>query len=118
MKLNNPFLVRGYCGPEYFCDRLKETEQLVDSVVNEGDVTPIAPRRYGKTGLIHNAFRVLPPEYARVYLDIFSTRRLVDFSKEFAAAVIGALETKLEKTAHSLVKFFRSCRPTIRHLNV
>ena len=39
MKVNNPFLVRGCCGPEYFCDRQKETEQLVDSVVNEGDVT-------------------------------------------------------------------------------
>ena len=113
MKLNNPFLVRGYFGPEYFCDRQKETKLLVDSVVNEGDVTLIAPRRYGKTGLIHNAFRVLPPEYARVYLDIYSTRCLVDFSREFAAAVIGALETKLEKTAHTLVKFFRSCRPTI-----
>ncbi len=49
MKLNNPFLVRGYYGPEYFCDRQKETEQLVDSVLNEGDVTLIAPRRYGKT---------------------------------------------------------------------
>ena len=23
MKLNNPFLVRGYYGPEYFCDRQK-----------------------------------------------------------------------------------------------
>ncbi len=113
MKLNNPFLVRGYFGPEYFCDRQKETKLLVDSVANEGDVTLIAPRRYGKTGLIHNAFRVLPPEYARVYLDIYSTRSLVDFSREFAAAVIGALETKLEKTAHTLVKFFRSCRPTI-----
>ena len=113
MKLNNPFLVRGYYGPEYFCDRQKETGQLIDSIINEGDVTLIAPRRYGKTGLIHNAFRVLPPEYARVYLDIYSTRCLADFSKEFAVAVIGALETKLEKTAHTLVKFFRSCRPTI-----
>ena len=113
MKLNNPFLVRGYCGPEYFCDRQKETEQLVDSVLNEGDVTLIAPRRYGKTGLIHNAFRVLPKEYARVYLDIYSTRSLADFSREFASAVLGALETKFEKAAHSLATFFRSCRPTI-----
>ena len=113
MKLNNPFLVRGYCGPEYFCDRQKETSQLVDSLVNEGDVTLIAPRRYGKTGLIHNAFHVLPQEYTRVYLDIYSTRNLAEFSKEFASAVLGALETKLEKAAHNLAKLFRSCRPTI-----
>ncbi len=113
MKLNNPFLVRGYYGPEYFCDRERETAQLVDSIVNEGDVTLIAPRRYGKTGLIHNAFRVLPKEYARVYLDIYSTRCLADFTREFASAVLGTLETRLEKAAHSIVSFFRSCRPTI-----
>jgi hypothetical protein len=34
MKLLNPFLVRGHCGPEYFCDREKETVQLVDSLVD------------------------------------------------------------------------------------
>ena len=113
MKLLNPFLVRGYCGPEYFCDREKETAQLVDSLVNEGDVTLIAPRRYGKTGLIHNAFRVLPKEYARVYLDIYATRCLADFAREFASAVLGTLETRLEKAARGLAAFFKSCRPTI-----
>ena len=100
--MDNPFVTKGYAGAEYFCDREKETAQLVDSLVNEGDVTLIAPRRYGKTGLIHNAFRVLPKEYARVYLDIYATRCLADFAREFAAAVLGTLETRLEKAARGL----------------
>ena len=59
MKLDNPFLIRGYAGPDYFCDRASETQQLVSAISNGRDVTLVAPRRYGKTGLIHNAFRIL-----------------------------------------------------------
>ncbi len=29
MKLANPFLTVGYAGPEYFCDRKQETEELI-----------------------------------------------------------------------------------------
>ena len=29
MKLDNPFLIRGYAGPEYFCDRIAETRQVL-----------------------------------------------------------------------------------------
>jgi len=58
MRLDNPFLIRGYAGPEYFCDRTAETQQLVSAISNGRDVTLVAPRRYGKTGLIHNAVRM------------------------------------------------------------
>ena len=27
--LKNPFVTKGYAGPEYFCDRIQETEDLV-----------------------------------------------------------------------------------------
>jgi AAA+ ATPase superfamily predicted ATPase len=54
MKLKNPFLTRGYAGPEYFCDRKEETRRLISAFENDRDVTLIAPRRFGKTGLIHH----------------------------------------------------------------
>ena len=113
MKLNNPFLTRGYFGPDYFCDRAEETAKMVDFLTNEGDVTLIAPRRYGKTGLIHHVFGRLPKDYATVYLDIYATRNLADFTKMFASAVVGALDTKVEKAISATVKFFRNCRPTV-----
>ena len=56
MKLNNPFVLAGYKGPAYFCDRVKETKRICDAIKNESNVTLISPRRYGKTGLIRNAF--------------------------------------------------------------
>ena len=113
MNINNPFFVRGYGGPKYFCDRVKETDRLVSAVRNERDVTLIAPRRYGKTGLIRNAFHVLESECAVVYIDIYSTRNLAEFTKMFVDAVVGALDTKAEKAIANVARFFRSCRPTM-----
>ena len=56
MKPNNPFVLAGYKGPAYFCDRVKETKRLCDAIKNESNVTLLSPRRYSKTGLIRNAF--------------------------------------------------------------
>lgn len=113
MNLNNPFLVRGYFGSEYFCDREGETSKIVSFLTNEGDVTLIAPRRYGKTGLIHHVFERMPKGATVIYLDIYATHNLAEFTKMFAAAVVGALDTKVEKAMSAAVKFFRSCRPTV-----
>ena len=88
MKLDNPFLTRGYAGPEYFCDRAAETRQLVSAISNGRDVTLVAPRRYGKTGLIHNAFQILEKDHATVYLDIFAVEDLTSFVQTFATAVL------------------------------
>ena len=113
MKQNNPFYVVGYNGPEYFCDRTKETGKLVTAIENDRNVTLIAPRRYGKTGLIHHVHRVMPSEYTGIYLDIFANKNLADFAKTFATAVVGTLDTPAEKTIAAVAKFFKSCRLTI-----
>ena len=33
--LNNPFVVYGYKGAEYFCDRQKETEKMISTLHND-----------------------------------------------------------------------------------
>ena len=83
MKPNNPFVISGYRGPEYFCDRVRETGKLVSALVNERNVTLMAPRRYGKTGLVKNVFHSLPEEYATIYVDIYSTENLHEFTQAF-----------------------------------
>ena len=55
-RLNNSFVIYGYKGAEYFCDRQKETESITRALHNERNVALISPRRVGKTGLIHHAF--------------------------------------------------------------
>ena len=113
MKLRNPFVLVGYSGPEYFCDRAEETRKLISWLENGSNITLMAPRRYGKTGLIHNAFHNLPPSFHKVYLDIYATRNLTEFARAFATAVVGAADSPLEKTLSTVGKFFKSCRPTV-----
>lgn len=112
MKLKNPFPTSGYAGAEYFCDRVEETDKLLRAIENERNVTLVAPRRYGKTGLIRNAFARLPDGCTGVYLDIYATRDLADFTQALAAAVVGSLDTPVEKTVSIVGRFLKSCRPT------
>jgi len=113
MKPLNPFVVRGYAGADYFCDRVKETKKLLSSLENDCDVTLIAPRRYGKTGLIHHAFVRLPKEFVGIYLDIYALKDLASFTQAFSAAVLGALDTKVESAMKAAGRFFKTCRPTV-----
>ncbi len=113
MKRRNPFLIKGYQGPEFFCDRTRETTKLVAAIENGRDVTLIAPRRYGKTGLIRNVFHKLRENYVVVYIDIYSTRCLADFVRVFSSAVVGALDSRMEKIGKDIWTFFKSCRPTV-----
>ena len=54
--IHNPFIVGGYISPHYFCDREKETEQLIRNITNGRNVVIISTRRMGKTGLIRHCF--------------------------------------------------------------
>ena len=113
MKPRNPFVLVGYQGPEYFCDRERETQKFVTWLENGSNVTLIAPRRYGKTGLIHNVFHRLPDGFRGIYLDIYATKTLAEFTRLFAETVVGSLATPLEKSLFVVAQFFKSCRPTV-----
>ena len=80
MKPNNPFLIAGYHSPEFFCDREMETAAILDALRNGRNVTLIAPRRMGKTGLIRHAFYRLKeqePDIVTLYMDIYSTQSML-----------------------------------------
>ena len=77
MKPNNPFLISGYYGPEFFCDREQEAGSILEALQNGRNVTLTAPRRMGKTGLIRHVFyrlKELQPDIVTFYLDIYSTQ--------------------------------------------
>ena len=98
MKLINPFPEYGYFGPEYFCDREQETEELISALVNGSNVTLMAPRRIGKTGLISHAFERMKARDKNIrcfYVDIFSTKTFNQMVQFIANAVIGKLDSLL-----------------------
>jgi hypothetical protein len=55
--MDNPFVTKGYAGPEYFCDRIVETKQMVELTTNDNNMALISPRRVGKTDLIFHCFQ-------------------------------------------------------------
>lgn len=114
-KLENPFLVSGYVSPEYFCDREEETSRLVSAFRNGRNVTLFAPRRMGKTGLIKNAFHLMESggEWKTVYVDVFSTQSQADFTRLFASAVIGSMDSSVDKALKAATRFFTHFRPTV-----
>lgn len=112
----NPFLITGYQGPDYFCDREKETASLMSALKNGRNITLISPRRMGKTGLIKNVFYYIQKENKSAtcfYLDIFSTQNLQEFVSLLGRSVLGKLDTLSQSTLKSLFSFFKSCRPVI-----
>ena len=115
MKQRNPFIIYGYEGPKNFCDRIAETEKLNAAIENGRNVTLLAERRIGKTGLIQHYFERLRKEGRRatVYVDIFATSSLFEFTRQFAAAVIGSMDSRLDKAILAATRFFKSFKPEI-----
>ncbi len=114
MKPNNPFLISGYHSPEFFCDRETETETILEALHNGRNLTLIAPRRMGKTGLIRHAFYKLKEQESDIvtlYMDIYSTQSLGDFVRLFANTILGKLDSAPQKAMNRISKFIRSCRP-------
>lgn len=114
IKPNNPFLIAGYYAPAYFCDREQETEQIINALYNGRNLTLVAPRRMGKTGLIKHAFYKLHEQQSDIitlYLDIYSTQNLNEFVQAFGSTVLGSLDSVPQKAMARISQFIKSCRP-------
>ena len=111
-ELENSFVVYGYVSPTYFCDRKQETNDLITALSNGRNVTLMSPRRMGKTGLIRNVFHQLQQreDVACFYIDIFSTKSLASFVKVFASAIVGKLDTPIQRAEGFIQRFFQGIR--------
>ena len=115
-QLNNPFVIYGYKGAEYFCDRKEETELMIQALSNERNVVLISPRRIGKTGLIHHVFEQIDlqkPDTQCFYLDINATRSLNQFIQLLGKTIIGKLDTFSQNAMRKVMTFFANYKPTM-----
>lgn len=115
-KLPNPFLYQGYESPEYFCDRVAETEQLAAHLHNGRNVTLISPRRIGKTGLIQNTFyRIKEQDKDAIclYLDIFPTKSQAEMVRMLGNAVINEVMSKYKSLKKKALDYFSVWKPVL-----
>ena len=115
-KLENPFVYQGYEGPDYFCDRTEETENVISALKNGRNLTLISPRKVGKTGLIDHSFyqiRQHDKDAICIYVDIFSTKNLQEFVETIGKAVIEDALDREKSFANKVLDFFKGLRPTI-----
>ena len=85
----NPFVIGKYLSGEYFCDREQETSFLIKQILNGRNVTLIADRRIGKSGLISHVFN--QPEiqntYHTIVVDLYATGSLAELVHAFSNEV-------------------------------
>jgi AAA+ ATPase superfamily predicted ATPase len=111
-KPSTPFPTTGYYGPEYFCDREKETKILLENIRGGSSTILTAQRRIGKTALIMHVMGKLSSGTRGIYLDILPTETLNGFLNEFASAVIRDVSDK-RNPGKKLWDFIKSLRPTL-----
>lgn len=111
----NPFITSGYAGPEYFCDREKETHDLIRLLTNGNDVVMKSPRRIGKTGLLYHCFaqKEITDNYNTFIIDIYATKNLQDFIFEMGRCIVNDLKPKGRKAIEKFLEIVSALRPGV-----
>ena len=115
-KVENPFIYEGYESPDYFCDRIEDSEKLISHLRNGRNVTLVSPRKIGKAGLIKHVFYQIghsDTDAICIYTDIFHTQNLHDFVQTLGKAVIQEQLLAKRTAVNKILKFFSMWRPTI-----
>ena len=108
--VTNPFFVKGAIPTEYFCDRVDETQTLINHIRNGRNVVLSSPRRVGKTGLIDHCYQQpeLKDNYHTIFVDILETSCLRDFVYLLGRQIFEALKPSGRKMLDLFVQTVRS----------
>lgn len=115
--MNNPFVTNGYVSAKYFCDREKETEDVITMLLNGNNIALISPRRYGKTDLIRHCFSrpEIDDHFYTFIVDIYSTRSLRDLVNKLGKAILEELKPHGRKVWELFVNAMSSLKAGISY---
>ena len=104
--MTNPFFITGIIPEPYFCDREKETQQLVRIIENKAHILLTSARRMGKTQLIYHVYEqpAIKTVFHTFYVDIFPTTSL----HEMVLFLSKEIYSKLVPKGKKALKFFLS----------
>lgn len=113
----NPFVTNGYAGPEYFCDRVQETKDITDCLLNGNNIALISPRRYGKTDLVRHCFeqKEIKEKYYTFIIDIYSTKSLSEMVNKMGRNILEVLKPKGKRHWEQFLHVVRSLKTGITY---
>jgi AAA+ ATPase superfamily predicted ATPase len=113
----NPFTLKDYLGPEYFCDRENESKRIINAIENQRNLTLSSIRKMGKTGLIYHVFNQLDKtnKFDTIYFDIYYTSSLSGFINKLGSSILAEKESFSDKVKRMIKSFTQSIRPTISY---
>ena len=105
----NPFFSGINIPDEFFCDRKKETEQVIKWLNNGFNIVLKSPRRLGKSSLIQHILKQdeITNHYNTIYIDIYGTKDLFEFMNEFQKAFLDASFAKTARGKKKLGELFQ-----------
>ena len=114
-KIDNPFVTTGYAGADYFCDREKETQDIIRYLINGNNVALISPRRYGKSDLLRHCFsqKAISDNYYTFIVDIYSTKTVAEMVGKLGSAILETLKPRGKKAWEKFLAILSSVRSGI-----
>lgn len=107
----NPFRYGAIARGEYFTDRERELQTLLEDVRGGQDVVIISPRRLGKTSLVERALDELRDEKTLVaYLDLLGSPTKAELVDDLAQALYDGLVSPVDRAIQRAGDFFRQLR--------
>lgn len=115
--IENPFVTNGYVGADYFCDRKKETQDIIQLLSNGNNIALISPRRYGKTDLIRHCFdqEIIKNRYYTFIIDIYSTKSLAEMVNKMGKMILESLKPQGRKVWEGFLNIVRSLKAGISY---
>lgn len=104
--MTNPFYITGIIPETYFCDREKETQQLVSIIENKAHILLTSARRMGKTQLVYHVYKqpAIKDTFRTFYVDLYPTTSLHEMVLFLSKEIYSTLIPKGKKA----LKFFLS----------
>ena len=115
-EISNPFITSGYVSDDYFCDREKESKEVIKTITNGNNLAIISPRRMGKTGLILHCFHQpeISQQYHCFFVDIYATNNLREFVFKLGKEIFETLKPNGTKFIERFFSIISSLRPAFK----
>lgn len=111
--MDNPFRYSGVVTGDRFVDREPEIAALHRALDAGEHVFLYSPRRYGKTSLILEAFRRLPPGRRGAYVDLSRALSVQGFVEMFIAAVLAGANSPAARVRKWVRAFLGRLQPRL-----